>query len=183
MVDSASVPLPIDVLVAGWAWTDRRHFYLYALLAAAGSAIGGLVPFFIGRGGGELILLRHINREKLDELRNRFQKQEFLGIMIPSLLPPPATWKLFVLAAGVFEMRTLNFMLAVFIGRLVRFGIETALTVEYGPQIVTVLGDFAKRHFAITIVLLLILFGGLGWYIWRKMKTKPPTPQNQVTGA
>lgn len=169
-VDSASVPLPIDVMVAGWAWADRRHFYLYAILAAAGSALGGLVPFFLGRGGGELFLLRHINRARIEDLRKRFEKQEFLAIMIPSLLPPPATWKLFVFGAGVFEMRTVTFLLAVFVGRMIRFGVETGLTVEYGPQIVNVVGDFAKRHVAATILLLVVIFGGLAWYMWRKLK-------------
>jgi len=172
-IDSASIPIPIDIMVAGWAWADRRHFYLYALLAAAGSAAGGLVPFFLGRGGGEIFLLRHINRERLQQLRDRFQKQEFLAVMIPSLMPPPTTWKLFIFGAGVFEMRVANFLLAVFTGRLIRFGIETVLTVEYGPQIVNALGDFAKRHFILAIVLLVLVFGGLGWWIWRKLKGKP----------
>lgn len=172
-IDSASIPIPIDIMVAGWAWADRRHFYLYALLAAAGSAAGGLVPFFLGRGGGEIFLLRHINRDRLQELRDRFQKQEFLAVMIPSLMPPPTTWKLFIFGAGVFEMRVANFLLAVFTGRLIRFGIETVLTVEYGPQIVNALGDFAKRHFILAIVLLVLVFGGLGWWIWRKLKGKP----------
>lgn len=170
IVDSASVPLPIDVMVAGWAWADKSHFYMYAILASVGSAIGGLVPFFIGRAGGELVLLRYINRQRFEEMRDRFEKQEFLGIMVPSLLPPPATWKIFVIAAGAFEMRTVNFMLAVFTGRMIRFGVETVLTVEYGPQIVSVLGDFAKRHFALAMVLLALVFAALGWWIWRKLK-------------
>lgn len=169
-IDSASVPLPIDILVAGWAWADRQHFYLYAILAAAGSAIGGLVPFFLGRGGGELFLLRHINRQRFEALRGKFERQEFLAILIPSLLPPPATWKLFVFGAGVFEMRTATFMLAVFLGRMVRFGVETALTVKYGPQIVTAVGDLAKRHLVVTLVVLAIIFGGLGWWMWRKLR-------------
>ena len=173
-IDSASIPLPIDVLMAGWAWADKRHFYLYALLAAAGSALGGLVPFFLGRGGGELFLLRRINRDRFEALRNQFEKQEFLAVMIPSLLPPPTTWKLFVFGAGVFEMRTATFLLAVFVGRTIRFGIETALVVKYGPQIVNVVGDFAKRHFVLTIALLVVIFGGLGWYVWRKVRGKRP---------
>lgn len=157
-------------MVAGWAWIDKRHFYIYAILAAAGSTLGGLVPFFLGRAGGELFLLRYMNRERFEEMRNRFEKQEFLGIMVPSLMPPPATWKLFVFAAGVFEMRTVNFMLAVFIGRIIRFGVETVLTVEYGPQIVGALGDFAKRHAVLAMILLALVFGALGWWIWRKIK-------------
>lgn len=176
-VDSASIPLPIDIMVAGWAWVDKRHFYIYALLAAAGSALGGLIPFFLGRAGGELFLLRYVNRERFEALRDRFEKQEFLAVMVPSLLPPPATWKLFVFGAGVFEMRTLNFLLAVFAGRMIRFGVETTLTVIYGPQIVSVVGDFAKRHFALAMLLLALIFGALGWWIWRKLKGKPARPE------
>lgn len=172
-IDSASVPLPIDVMVAGWAWIDKSHFYIYAILAAAGSSLGGLVPFFLGRAGGEFLLLRHVNRERYEQMRDRFARQEFLGIMVPSLLPPPATWKLFVIAAGAFEMQTPMFLLAVFTGRLIRFGIETALTVEYGPEIVNVVGAFAKRHFVLAMLLLAVVFGALGWWIWRKIKGSP----------
>jgi membrane protein YqaA with SNARE-associated domain len=171
-IDSASIPIPIDVLMAGWAWADKRHFYVYALLAAAGSAIGGLIPFFIGRAGGELFLLKRVNRARFEAMRAQFEKQEFLAVMVPSLLPPPTPWKLFVFGAGVFEMRTVNFMLAVFVGRTIRFGVETALVVKYGPQIVGVLSGLAKKHLAATLAVLLLTFGALGWWMWRKMRVK-----------
>lgn len=180
VVDSASIPLPIDVLMAGWAWADRRHFYVYALLAAAGSAVGGLVPFFLGRAGGELFLLKRINRERFEALRDRFEKQEFLAILVPSLMPPPTTWKLFVFAAGVFEMRTVAFMAAVFLGRLLRFGIESLLVIRYGPQIVNVVGDLARKHLVLTLVLLALVFGGLGWWIWGKLRRKDPNVSARV---
>jgi membrane protein DedA with SNARE-associated domain len=105
-------------------------------------------------------------------MRTQFEKQEFLAIMVPSLMPPPTPWKLFVFGAGVFEMRTLNFMLAVFTGRLIRFGVETALVVKYGPQIVNVVGDLARKHLAATLLVLVLIFGGLGWWMWRKLGTK-----------
>jgi len=172
--------------MAVWAWQDKRHFYLYALLAAAGSAIGGLIPFFLGRAGGELFLLRRINRVHFESLRTRFEKQEFLAILIPSMLPPPTTWKLFVFAAGVFEMRTVAFMLAVFLGRTVRFGVEMALVVKYGPQIINVMGDLAKRHLALTLLVLAVIFAGLGWYVWRKLrgsKDQPEIPSPSLSRA
>ncbi|MGC2637173.1 MAG: VTT domain-containing protein [Acidobacteriaceae bacterium] len=155
-----------------WAWSDKKHFYLYALLAAAGSSLGGLVPFFVGRAGGELFLLKRINRARFEALRSQFEKQEFLAVMIPSLLPPPTTWKLFVFGAGVFEMRTVPFLLAVFVGRCIRFGAESALVVKYGPQIITVMTDLAKRHLVATLAVLVLIFGALGWWIWRKLSGK-----------
>jgi membrane protein YqaA with SNARE-associated domain len=171
-IDSASIPIPIDVLMAMWAWGDKQHFYLYALLAALGSSLGGLVPFFVGRAGGELFLLKRVNRARFEAMRKQFEKQEFLAVMIPSLLPPPTPWKLFVFGAGVFEMQTLNFMLAVFIGRCIRFGVEMALVVKYGPQMVTVMGDVAKKHLALTLLLLVVIFVALGWWMWRKFRIK-----------
>jgi membrane protein YqaA with SNARE-associated domain len=171
-IDSASIPIPIDVLMGMWAWNDRQHFYVYALLAALGSTLGGLIPFYVGRAGGELFLLNRVNRARFEAMRTQFEKQEFLAVMVPSLLPPPTPWKLFVFGAGVFEMRTPTFMLAVFIGRTIRFGVETALVVIYGPQIVTVVEDLAKKHLALTLLVLVLIFGGLGWWMWRKLRTK-----------
>ena len=59
-VDSGTIPVPMDLIMAGYIWADKRHFYLYVLLAALGSAIGGLIPFLLGRAGGEIFLLRRI---------------------------------------------------------------------------------------------------------------------------
>jgi len=158
--------------MAMWAWSDKRHFYLYALLAALGSTLGGLVPFFVGRAGGELFLLKRVNRARFESMRNQFEKQEFLAVMVPSLLPPPTPWKLFVFGAGVFEMHTVAFMLAVFVGRTIRFGVETALVVKYGPQIVNVVADMAKKHMMLTLTGLVVVFGALGWWMLRKLRTK-----------
>lgn len=146
LIDSSSIPVPMDPIVALYVWNDKPHFYLYCLLASAGSAIGGLLPFLLGRAGGEIFLLKRIDRVRYEQLRDRFEKQEFLALLIPSMLPPPTPWKLFVFGAGVFEMRVMNFMLAVFLGRLVRFTVLALLTIRYGPRIVNVVSDVARAH-------------------------------------
>ena len=78
---------------------------------------------------------------------------------IPSAMPPPTPWKAFVFGAGVFEMKIWHFLLAVFAGRAVRFGVEAALTIKYGPQIVNVVGDLFKHHLTITLVVLALAAG------------------------
>ena len=52
LIDAAAVPVPIDFILAGYIWEDKRHFYLYVIIAALGSAVGGLLPFLLGRLGG-----------------------------------------------------------------------------------------------------------------------------------
>lgn len=174
-VDSGTLPIPMDALIATWAWTDHRRAWLYVVMAAAGSAIGGLIPFLLGRAGGEIFLLRHIDRARYEAMMARFEKQEFLAMAIPSALPPPTPWKAFVFGAGVFEMKIWQFMLAVFVGRAVRFSVEAILTIKYGPQIINVLGDLFKHHLIATIAVLCMLLGGLLlWARWKKRRSPSP---------
>ncbi len=163
-IDSSTIPVPMDFLLASYMWNDRRHAWLYVVMGAAGSALGGLLPFLLGRAGGELFLLKRIDRRRYEQLRNRFERQEFLALLLPSMLPPPTPWKLFVFAAGVFEMRLGTYALAVFAGRLVRFGVLSTLTVLYGPQVVGRFGRLAQTHAYLLLTALgLLLVGILVW--------------------
>jgi membrane protein YqaA with SNARE-associated domain len=168
MLDSSTIPVPMDLIISGYIWTNRQHFYLYALMAAIGSSIGGLLPFYLGRAGGELFLLKRIDRTRYEQLRDRFERQEFLALFIPSMMPPPTPWKLFVFGAGVFEMRVRNFLGAVFLGRLVRFTVEGLLVLYYGPEIVTVVHDLAKKHLAAMLIGIGIVLGVLALLAIRK---------------
>ena len=136
----------MDLIVAGYAWSDPHRFLLYVLMASIGSAIGGLVPYWVGRVGGELFLMKRIDRVRYEKMRDKFERQEFLALMIPSMMPPPTPWKLFVFAAGVFEMRIPIFMLSVFLGRFLRFSVVSLLTIRYGPQIVHDVSEIMHRH-------------------------------------
>ena len=168
MLDSSTMPVPMDIIISGYIWADRKHFYLYALMAAAGSTIGGLLPFYLGRAGGELFLLKRIDRTRYEQLRDRFERQEFLALFIPSMLPPPTPWKLFVFGAGVFEMRLRYFLGAVFLGRVVRFTAEGLLVLYYGPEIVTVVHDLAKKHLYAMLIGIGIMLGVLALLAIRK---------------
>ncbi len=168
LVDSSTIPVPMDLLLATYMWNDRPRAWAYVLMGAAGSAVGGLLPFLLGRAGGELFLLQRIDRARYERLRNRFERQEFLALMLPSMLPPPTPWKLFVFAAGVFEMRLAVFMLAVFLGRLVRFGVLAVLTVRYGPEVGNELGRLTHRHAHLLLTLLGLVLIGIVVYAVRK---------------
>jgi membrane protein YqaA with SNARE-associated domain len=172
LLDSSTLPIPMDALLAVYIWNDKGHFWLYCLLASVGSAIGGLVPYGLGRAGGELFLLKHVNRERYERLRERFERQEFLAMMIPSMMPPPTPWKAFVFAAGVFEMRVAPFMLAVFCGRMVRWLLLSLLVLKLGPGAVDMVAHHALAAFLTVSGLALAGFGM--WWIrrWRAGKTE-----------
>ena len=153
LVDSALIPIPVsmDGIVIGYVAENHQRFVLYCLIAAAASAIGSLVPFFIGRAGGELFLLKRINRERYERMRDRFERQEFFAILIPAMLPPPTPLKLFEFAAGVFEMKAVPFAMAIFCGKLTQFLVCSLLTIYFGTALVHSLRHMMHRHLGLVI--------------------------------
>ena len=170
MLDSSSIPIPMDALLAVYVWNDKSHFWLYCLLAAVGSAIGGLVPYGLGRAGGELFLLKRVNRERYERMKARFERQEFLAMMIPSMLPPPTPRKAFVFAAGVFEMRVVPFMLSVFCGRMLRWLVLSLLVLKLGPGAVDLVAHHGLAALAIVGGLAVISFAC--WWMRKKRAGK-----------
>jgi len=169
-VDAAFLGMPLDPVIAGYVYNDHARFLLYAIMASAGSALGSLIVYAIGYSGGELLLRKRLSGERFDKIRSSFEKREFWALMIPSMLPPPAPFKLFVLSAGVFEMHFTHFLLAIFCGRMVRFLVLSVLTLFFGPHVVTFAGVLIHKHLALTLgsaaVVLLVIY--VIYRLWRQ---------------
>lgn len=146
LVDSAAIPMPVDALVIDYVAHDHARALLFCFMAAVGSAIGSLLPFFLGRAGGELFLLKRINRARYEKLRDRFERQEFLAIMIPAMMPPPMPVKLFEFAAGVFEMKALWFFSAITAGKFLRFLLWALITIFFGPALIRSFTQGVRQH-------------------------------------
>jgi membrane protein YqaA with SNARE-associated domain len=169
VIDSSTIPVPIDALLIDYVANDHKRFLLYCFMAAFGSAVGSMVPYYLGRAGGELFLLKRINRQRYEQMRDRFEKQEFLAIMVPAMMPPPMPVKLFEFAAGVFEMKPLWFFSAILVGKFIRFLIWAIITITYGPAILGTITRtiHAHRHYVLWVsglVMLLLLV-----YVLRKV--------------
>jgi membrane protein YqaA with SNARE-associated domain len=172
LLDSAAIPMPIDALLIDYVANDHARFILYCFMAAAGSAIGAMVWYYLGRAGGELFLLKRINRQRYEQLRDRFEKQEFLAIMIPSMMPPPMPVKLFEIAAGVFEMKPLWFFGAIFLGKFLRFLLWAIITIRYGPTILHTITQTMHRHANYVLGAVGIIGVVLAVYVLRKLFDK-----------
>ncbi len=153
ILDSAAFGIPMDPLVAGYVYANPHKAWLYCLAGSIGSALGSLVPYGLGRAGGELFLLKRIDEARLKRIRDRFERQEFLALMVPAMLPPPTPFKLLVFSAGVFEMKPVAFLLAIISGRLVRFGLLSVLTIIFGPQIVAETKTLIKTHPSVLVLI------------------------------
>ena len=172
IVDSAAIPMPLDPLVIDYVAHDHSRFILYCFMAALGSAIGSLLPYYIGRAGGELFLLKRINRQRYEKLRDRFENQEFLAILIPAMMPPPFPVKLFEFAAGVFEMKVVWFLSAIFLGKFVRFLVWAIITIVWGPTLLHSITRAFHQHLGLVLALIGALAVGIAVYVVRRLFDK-----------
>ena len=169
-MDGSFMGLPVDAVIAGYVYQDRAHFLLYVILASAGSALGSSALYVIGYKGGEVLLRDRISPGRFEKIRASFDRHEFWALMFPAMLPPPTPFKLFVLAAAIFEMRYSHFLLAIFAGRFVRFLLLALLTIRFGPQFVHFTVELFRQHFH--WILVAVAVGLAIWLIIRQIRSK-----------
>jgi membrane protein DedA with SNARE-associated domain len=102
--------------------------------------------------------------------------------MFPAMLPPPTPFKLFVLSAGVAEMRFGHFLAAIFFGRLLRFSLVSLIVIRYGPQILGFVGGMVHHHlrYVIAAVAAGALIGWWGWWLRKKRRGSTAQPEGKA---
>jgi uncharacterized membrane protein YdjX (TVP38/TMEM64 family) len=89
-----------------------------------------------------------------------------MTVLIPSLLPPPAPFKIFVLLAGVAHIDVRKFVLAIALGRGARYLALAFLAVQYGDRALAYMHANALKVSLIAVGLLLAGFAG--YLVWSK---------------
>jgi len=167
--DSALLGMPLDFVVGTYVYQDRARMLLYVAMASLGSALGSVPLYFVGYLGGEKVLRKRITEERFQKIHRSFERHEFWALMFPGMLPPPMPFKVFVLAAAVFEMRFRDFLVAIFAGRFVRFLVLSALVLWFGPQIIGHLGGVVKQHWILLLSVILEV-ALIVWLLRRRSK-------------
>ncbi len=156
-VDAAAFGIPIDALLAYYAYKDRAHIVACILMGALGSVLGSLIPYLIAYKGGEALIARRIGKQRFANFHARVERYGMWALIIPAMLPPPTPFKVFVLCAGVAEMSWIRFCVSIFAGRLARFTLLTVLTIIFGPQIVDIFQTVIMRHWPIALAVVAAL--------------------------
>jgi membrane protein YqaA with SNARE-associated domain len=142
VLDSSLVfymPFGIDALVIYLAARDERLFWMYPLLATAGSLMGAVLTFWIGYKAGEAGLHRLVPEQRLERLRSRVRESGALALALPAALPPPFPLTPFVLTCGALQVNRWWFFSTFAIMRLLRFSLGAVLARIYGRGILRVL--------------------------------------------
>jgi membrane protein YqaA with SNARE-associated domain len=158
-LDSAGIPIPqgVDVLLFALTIQQPELALFYAALATAGSLGGCLLLYGISRAAGHVALAHRVSPERLDYLRARFERYEAFTLVLPVLLPF-MPMKLFIIAAGVFEVRVHQFVLTVLFARTVRYFGLALLAQRYGTQTWTLLRQHPLPLVAAAVLLLGVFY-------------------------
>ena len=167
-LDSSFLSLPEinDLLLVLMVTRHKSRMVLYAASATLGSIAGCLILYYIGRRGGDALVRKRFASNRVDQALHAIRRYGIMSVLIPSLLPPPAPFKIFVLLAGVAGISAPRFVTAIAIGRGLRYFGEGLLAVRYGDAAVAYMETNAGT---VTLVLAgLLLAAVVGYVLWGK---------------
>ncbi len=168
-LDSSFISLPQinDLLVVLMVVRNKTLMPYYAAMATAGSVVGCYVLYLIAERGGEAFLAKRLKAGHTERALALYRRRGVLALMVPAILPPPAPFKLFVLMAGVAEIRPLTFVASIAAARGLRYLVLGALAVRYGDAALELMRT-RGRDVAI-LVAVIIVAAAFGWWMFRRL--------------
>jgi membrane protein YqaA with SNARE-associated domain len=174
LLDSSPIPLPgiMDVATIVLSARQQELWLYYALMATAGSVIGGFVTYRLARKGGKEALQHRFSPRKVDKVCEIFERWGFGAIAIPAFLPPPMPMVPFVLAAGAMQYPPRKFLAALTLGRTFRYLILAYLAGRYGRRIITIIVQHGHPVIVGIIVVLMATVALLFYFLGGKKSQK-----------
>ena len=123
IIDSAGIPVVggVDALVVFFAIQSPAAAYTTAAIAVAGSLIGSMILFYLARRGGEAYFERHAQSPRGIRMKRWFQEYGLVTVFVPGAVPIPMPLKLFIIAAGAFQVNPLIFAIVLTASRIPRY--------------------------------------------------------------
>jgi membrane protein YqaA with SNARE-associated domain len=169
-LDSSFLSLPeiADILVVWMVTQNTARVALYVVSVTLGSVAGCLLLYSIGRKGGEALLRRRFAPGNVDRARATLKRHSVMTVLIASILPPPAPFKIFVLLAGASGMSPGRFAATIAVGRGARYLTLGILAVYYGDRALA----YAREHgVAVALAAVGVLLAGLAAYLaWSRRR-------------
>ncbi len=137
LVESSFFPIPPDVLLMALCVARPNKAWQYALVCSIGSVVGGALGYVIGLAAFESFGLPILNfygaMDKYEWLSHLYQKHDAMVVFIAGFTPIP--YKVFTLAAGVFQVNFPVFIGASVLSRSLRFVLIAGMFKKFGPKI------------------------------------------------
>jgi membrane protein YqaA with SNARE-associated domain len=164
-----SLPEVNDILIVYMTMKQPSWMLYYAAMATIGSVLGSMVIYYIGRKGGEAMLRKRFSGARSEKTLHAFRRYGVAAVIVPSMLPPPMPFKIFVFGAGVAGMSATTFAACVGAGRGMRYMLVGFAAYYFGDTAL----EYIESHgneVAIGIAAACAL--GLGLYYWHRQRRR-----------
>jgi membrane protein YqaA with SNARE-associated domain len=167
--DSSLLSLPEinDALLLYFGARFPRRAFYYALMTTLGSVSGASLLYGLARWKGFAFLEKRFPRGRLQSVFGLVRRYGAFAVLLPSILPPPFPFKIFVLSSGALGLAVPRFLAAIAVGRSVRYFGEAWLAVRYGEEALSYLHANAGN---VLIVVLVLAAGGLLYQLLRSRR-------------
>lgn len=159
--ESSFFPIPPDVLLLALCISLPLKSWRFALVASAGSVLGGIVGYGIGHSLWEAVgqyfflYVPGFSEQVFDRVQALFRTYDFWAVFTAGFTPIP--YKVITIGAGVFDINFSVFIVASAVSRSLRFFLIAFLIFRFGMPVRT----FIDRYFNIlTLVFMALLIGG-----------------------
>ena len=171
-LDSSFLVLPFgnDLLLIALVSSNRESsiWILYVIVSAIGSVLGVFVIDLLMRKAGEKGLERFVSERKIKKLKSKIENKAEVTIFFATLMPPPFPFTPAVMTASALQAPRKNLLITVFIGRLVRFGIEAVLALYFGRRLIAYINSDVLAYFVYALVGIAIVLSTLSLIKWFK---------------
>lgn len=174
ILDSSFLALPggMDLWMISLSALRPSRMPFYVLVATVGSIIGCSALYFVARKGETIFSEKNPKYSGLPRVRRWVERYGSLALIVAALLPPPAPFKLFVIAAGLMKHRFAGFVLALLIGRSTRYLVEGLLAVRYGRRVWEMFANSGPAVIGAVVVAIVLIL------LTRRLQRKAPPAEN-----
>jgi membrane protein YqaA with SNARE-associated domain len=169
-LDSSLLSLPEvnDYITIARVANNPHEVYYFPLVPAIGSMVGCLLLYHIAKRG-EQFVSRRFHPRQLDRVKGIYRRWGLIALIIPSLLPPPMPFKVFVVTAGVLGYPVGRFALVIMIARTIRYYFWGTLAYFFRDEVRKMIDWLGGNIFEILLALLIVLaiFLIIRWYFKR----------------
>jgi len=171
-LDSSFLVLPFgnDLLLIALVSANRESliWIAYVLVSAAGSVVGVFVIDLLMRKAGEKGLERFVKPKKLERLKQKLENKLGITVFVATVLPPPFPFTPVIMTASALQCSRQKLLIAVVVGRLLRYTTEAILALYFGRQLISYLNSDVVTYFVYAMVAAAIVLSTLSLLRWFK---------------
>lgn len=135
-----ALPVPPDTILIPLSLLDPSRAAWYGLITVIGSAIGSVMGYYIGKFAGRPLLIRMVKPDMMQRIENLLNEHGSVAALIVGFSPIPD--KPFIIAAGIFGVNMISFVILLTISRSLRFIAEVLAIIFFGKTAIALVQQY-----------------------------------------